>query len=76
MVTLAVAKPECLTLRLSRPVTRLLLRTPLTPNQVTAGNLMVGLAALAGFAMGGIRWGVAGALLLQVYTILDHCDGE
>ncbi|MGH7408823.1 MAG: CDP-alcohol phosphatidyltransferase family protein [Candidatus Methylomirabilales bacterium] len=76
MVTLAAAKPECLTLRLSRPVTRLLLRTPLTPNQVTAGNLMVGLAALAGFAMGGIRWGVAGALLLQVYTILDHCDGE
>ncbi|MGH7361070.1 MAG: CDP-alcohol phosphatidyltransferase family protein, partial [Candidatus Methylomirabilales bacterium] len=51
-------------------------RTPLTPNQVTAGNLMVGLAALAGFAMGGIRWGVAGALLLQVYYILDHCDGE
>ena len=76
MITLAVAKPECLTLRLSRPVTRLLLRTPLTPNQVTAGNLMVGLAALVGFAMGGIGWGVAGALLLQVYYILDHCDGE
>ncbi|MCI0371826.1 MAG: CDP-alcohol phosphatidyltransferase family protein [candidate division NC10 bacterium] len=76
MVTLALAKPECLTLRLSRPVTRLLLRTPLTPNQVTALNLLVGLAALGGFAMGGIGGGVAGALLLQVYYILDHCDGE
>ncbi len=75
-MTLAAAKPECLAQWLSRPVTRLLLQTRLTPNQVTAANLLVGLAALAGLAAGGSGWGAAGALLLQGYYILDHCDGE
>ena len=75
MVTLTAAKPECLTQWLSRPLTRLLLRTSLTPNQVTVVNLLVGLAALGGLAAGG-GWSIAGALLLQGYSILDHCDGE
>jgi phosphatidylglycerophosphate synthase len=75
VVTLTAAKPECLTQWLSRPVTRLLLRTPLTPNQVTAVNLLVGVAALGGLATGG-GWGIAGALLFQGYSVLDHCDGE
>jgi len=75
-VTLAGAKPECLAQWLSRPLTRLLLQTRLTPNQVTAANLLVGLAALSALAVGGSAWGVVGALLLQGYYVLDHCDGE
>ncbi|HEU5393860.1 MAG TPA: CDP-alcohol phosphatidyltransferase family protein [Candidatus Methylomirabilis sp.] len=76
MVTVVATKPECLTQWCSRPLTRLLLRTPLTPNQVTAGNLLVGLAALGGLAVGTTGWALAGALLLQGYYVLDHCDGE
>lgn len=76
MVTVAAAKPACLVQRLSRPVTRLLLRTPLTGNHVTGLNLLVGLAALAALARGGTTWALAGAVLLQGYYILDHCDGD
>ncbi|HEV8663969.1 MAG TPA: CDP-alcohol phosphatidyltransferase family protein [Candidatus Methylomirabilis sp.] len=76
MVTVVATKPECLTQWFSRPLTRLLLQTPLTPNQVTAGNLLVGLAALGGLAAGTTGWALAGALLLQGYYVLDHCDGE
>lgn len=76
MVTIVATKPECLAQWFSRPLTRLLLGTPLTPNQVTAGNLLVGLAALGGLAVGRTGWAVAGALLLQGYYVLDHCDGE
>lgn len=76
METLTAVKPDCLIQWLSRPVTRLLLRTPLTGNHVTGLNLLVGLAALAALARGGTGWGLAGAFLLQGYYILDHCDGD
>lgn len=76
METLTAVKPDCLIQRLSRPVTRLLLRTPLTGNHVTGLNLLVGLAALSALARGGTGWGLAGAVLLQAYYILDHCDGD
>jgi len=76
VVTLTAVKPESLALWLSRPLTRLLLRTRLAPNQITAASGLAGLAALAAFAAGGTGWAVTGGLLLQAYYILDHCDGD
>jgi phosphatidylglycerophosphate synthase len=65
---------------LNRPislrVTRLLINTPLTPNQMTLIAGGFGIAAIALVAVGGAAWLVPGAVLLQVQSILDGCDGE
>jgi phosphatidylglycerophosphate synthase len=62
--------------RLSPRLSYWLLRTPLTPNQVTLMSLVVGLIAAFSFAQGGWLSGVAGALLLQWSAVIDCCDGE
>ncbi|MBT5048713.1 MAG: CDP-alcohol phosphatidyltransferase family protein [Rhodospirillaceae bacterium] len=65
-----------LTRHFSYWLTPVLMRTPLTPNQVTALSLLAGLGGACGFAQGtwiGGVWG--GALLVLCYT-LDNCDGE
>ncbi len=61
---------------MSRPVTRLLLRLPITPS---AWTLMILVLPIAGaFAlMRGDYWGfVMGMILYQIYSVLDGCDGE
>jgi phosphatidylglycerophosphate synthase len=62
--------------RLSRPLTRLLLRLPLTPNQVTVLSFLTGLLAAWSFAGGSYSAGLFGALLFQLAAVLDCCDGE
>jgi phosphatidylglycerophosphate synthase len=62
--------------RLSRPTTRLLLRTPLTPNHVTIAGVAIGIAG--GWLIGspsaaGVLAGIA-ALILS--GVLDCSDGE
>jgi phosphatidylglycerophosphate synthase len=61
---------------LSRPTTRLLLPTALTPNHVTVLSVLVGI-------VGGLLLGapspagvVAGVVALVVSGVLDCCDGE
>lgn len=65
-----------LTRHLSYWLTPLLLRTPLTPNQVTALSLLAGLGGAGCFALGTWEGGMAGAALLIVCYTLDNCDGE
>ncbi len=61
---------------LSRPITLVLSRTPVTPNQVTLASAALGIAAGVVIARGG-RWTpVCGALLLQLSVVLDDVDGE
>lgn len=66
--------------RINRPIslriTRLLLDTSLTPNQMTFIAALFGVAAIVGVLMGGVPWLVPGAVLLQIQSILDGCDGE
>lgn len=62
--------------KLSRPLTRAFLRTPLTPNQVTGLSFLVGLLGAGCFLLGSYSWTLAGALLLQASTVLDCVDGE
>lgn len=57
-------------------LTPLLLRLPVTPNQVTAASLAAGLAGAACFAQGGRGLALAGAALIIVSYILDNCDGD
>jgi phosphatidylglycerophosphate synthase len=62
--------------RLSRPLTRLLLRTPVSPNAVTVVGIALGVA-------GGLLLGVPGMpavlvalVLLEAAAVLDCSDGE
>jgi phosphatidylglycerophosphate synthase len=57
-------------------VTRALLDTSLTPNQMTLIAAGFGLAAVIVVALGGAAWLLPGALLLHVQSVLDGCDGE
>ncbi|MBT3360141.1 MAG: CDP-alcohol phosphatidyltransferase family protein [Rhodospirillales bacterium] len=60
----------------SARVTPVLLRTPVSANQVTALSLVFGLAGVACMAVGDWHWSMGGAVLLIVDYILDNCDGE
>lgn len=65
--------------RVSIPVTWLLVRTPVTPNQVTLVSAIVGLVgvwAVASPWMGRWWMPLAGILLFQWSIVLDHVDGE
>jgi phosphatidylglycerophosphate synthase len=62
--------------RLSTWVTRRLVSTPLTPNQVTAASLAVGLLAAACFLPESFAWSLVGWILFQSSYILDCVDGE
>jgi phosphatidylglycerophosphate synthase len=62
--------------RFSRPLSRLLLRTPLTPNQVTLVSIGVGLVGAALVAFGGYVAPLVGLLVIQLGSVLDCCDGE
>lgn len=66
--------------RVTRPlalrVTWLLLPTGLTAHRATLAALLAGIAAAATLATGtGVGW-LAGALLLQLWYLLDHVDGQ
>jgi phosphatidylglycerophosphate synthase len=62
--------------RLSPYVTRLLLRTPVTPNAVTALVIAVGVAAAAVLTLPGLVAALAVVVLLQLQLLLDCSDGE
>tara|TARA_Y100001960_G_scaffold326029_1_gene409516 strand:- start:1473 stop:2699 length:1227 start_codon:yes stop_codon:yes gene_type:complete len=65
---------------LSRPVsrflTRMLVNTPLTPNQITLISFFVGLISAFLFSQVGYENCVIAALLLVVSTWIDGVDGE
>ena len=60
----------------SRPLTAILLKTPLTPNHVTLLSLGFGAAAAFLFSRGDYGHMVSGAVCLQIAAVLDCCDGE
>lgn len=64
------------TRHLSWYLTPLLMRTPLTPNHVTALSLVAGLVGAWLFSRGSWAAGVGGGVLLVVCYTLDNCDGE
>ena len=58
------------------PVTRLLLHTNVTANQVTLFSLLIGLAGAAMFSFLPRSAFLTGVLLLQFWYFLDHVDGQ
>src|SRR5215204_4476668 len=62
--------------RYSPYLTRLLLRTRLTPNQVTGSMIVVGAVAAAVLTLPGVLPAVGVVLLIQLQILLDCSDGE
>ena len=60
---------------LCRPAVRLLSHTPVTPNWVTLGGLVVGILAAFMYAQGFYASYVAGALLFFLSGLFDEADG-
>lgn len=62
--------------RLSPYLTRLLLRTGVTPNGVTGMMISAGLLAGVALLVPGLPGAVLAVLLAQLQMLLDCCDGE
>jgi phosphatidylglycerophosphate synthase len=61
---------------ISRSISRILLRTPITPSAWTLMIFILPFAGGAFLARGGYRDAIIGLLFFQLYSILDGCDGE
>jgi len=61
---------------LSFRLTPVLMRTSITPNQITALSLLFGLLSVVCFILGNYIAGIIGALFLTTSYTLDNCDGE
>ena len=67
--------------RLNKPISvrftrRVLVATPITPNQITLVAAAFGLVGCALIATGGYAAMVAGFACQHIQSILDGCDGE
>jgi phosphatidylglycerophosphate synthase len=58
---------------LGRPLSRLLVRTPISPNQVSIASILIGVASAWFFARGNF---VIGALVFQLCAVIDCVDGD
>ncbi|MBI4345293.1 MAG: CDP-alcohol phosphatidyltransferase family protein, partial [Elusimicrobia bacterium] len=61
---------------LSLAVSRRLLDTSVTPNQMTIFSTLLGLLGCVLFLGPTPAWDVVGALLVWLHSVLDGCDGE
>ena len=65
-----------LTRHFSYPLTLFLLKLPISPNQVTALSLAVGIISAICFGYGTSSASILGGFLLIFCYTLDNCDGE
>jgi len=61
---------------ISNIVSRGLIRTPVTPNQITITSILLGLAAAASLLLNTREGDIACGVLLTVSYVLDNCDGD
>src|SRR5208282_3101709 len=62
--------------RISIPISRQLIKFPITANMVSLFTLGVGMCSAVFFALGGYWSTLLGAFLCLFASILDGCDGE
>lgn len=61
---------------LGRFLSKALIHTPVTPNQVTVGSALLGLVSAWFFARGSYPAGILGAVILQLSALVDCVDGD
>ena len=61
---------------ISTALSRRLVNTPLTPNQISVGNLAISLVSAALAALGGYLPFLLSGILFQIASVLDGTDGE
>jgi phosphatidylglycerophosphate synthase len=61
--------------RLCWPFVRLLSHTPVTPNGITFGGVVVSILSAIAFAHGTYAWSVLGAFLFYIAGLFDEMDG-
>ena len=62
--------------KISRFITGLLIKTPVTPNQVTIISLILGIFSAAFFSHGAHTYTIIAGVFYFVSTVFDQCDGE
>ena len=62
--------------RLSVPISALLVRTPITPTQITAISFVIALVGAAFFTVDRLWTSIVAACLVQLSSVVDGCDGE
>ncbi len=62
--------------KISIAISKRLVNTPVTPNQMTIFSVLVGIIGAYLISLGGTINQSAGALLFLAHSILDGCDGE
>ena len=60
----------------SKPVTGFLMKTKITPNQVTFFSFLIAIAAAIFIFLGGYDNLIVGGILIFVFMLLDNVDGE
>jgi len=61
--------------KLCRPFVRLLSHTPVTPNTVTFGGVVVSMLSAIAFAHGTYLWSVLGSFFFYIAGLFDEMDG-
>lgn len=62
--------------RISGFISGFLIRTPVTPNQVTIISLILGIISGVFFSLGEYTYTITAGLLYFLSTVFDQCDGE
>ena len=65
---------------LNRPISlrisKILLKTGITPNQISVLSFVIGLAGASFFFIGEYFYLILGGILVHIHSIVDGCDGE
>jgi CDP-L-myo-inositol myo-inositolphosphotransferase len=62
--------------KISGFISGLLIRTPVTPNQVTIISLVIGIVAAVFFSHGAYKSTIIAGVFYFISTVFDQCDGE
>ncbi len=62
--------------KISGFITGLIVKTPVTPNQITVVSLVIGIAAAIFFSHGAHTYTIIAGVLYFISTVFDQCDGE
>ena len=61
---------------ISLRISKILLKTDITPNQISLLSFIIGISGGSLFFLGEYFYLILGGILVQIHSIIDGCDGE